>query len=169
MATRLCSHTHMSGNVLGSLHFHDQFCLWKSLLIFRPKFCCSGVWALVLSYAEGLQVFLGCEGGQMSHLFSIPDPKSLSFIHPGSTQAQRYNLYRAEWSSYVLPQFYECGLKITLTLTANTSVAPVALLHSCVPLLLKSMHDQLCTVTSSCIQHLLISVKPFAQCFQYLI
>lgn len=165
----LLTHPHVRGHV-GVSSFYDQFCLWKGS---------SGFWTQISqilprrSLIPSLEQCRRLSGIQVWGWSGVPSllyliPKEPHF-HPS-----RQHTSREVWSvQSQVEQLRPVSVlwmrpKITLTLTADTSLAPNVLLYSCVHFLLKSMHDQLFTVTNSCIQHLRISVKPFARRFYYL-
>lgn len=98
----------------------------------------------------------------MPHLFSIPPPSSLHFLHPISTQDWRCDLHRADRTVYPVVSLQKWH-EIAWTLTADTVLASASLLHSPVHFLFQSMHDQ-GVPRSFHFQHLRTSIKPFVRC-----
>lgn len=155
----LCPHTPMPGNVLKVCSFCDQFCLWKmSSLSWTQisQILPQSVRLLVLGRTEGLQIFRGCESGHASRLFSVPGPT----VSGASTQTahETNNMICTELSATAI----SCCISTNAAWMADTSP-----LHSYVHFFFKHMHDHLWIVVNSCIQPLLISIKPFVRSLHY--
>lgn len=162
----LLTYPHVRG--LGVLSFYDHFCLGRSSV-----FCWTQISQILptRSLTPSLELhrrpsgILRVWGWSCVPSALSPRPKEPQLPPPRSHTSPELWSVQSRVEQLHPVTVLQMWPEIMLTLTVDPSLTSTSLLHSCVHFLFKRTHDQLCIMTNSCIQHLLISIKPFVRCF----